>query len=105
MTRLVLESGEHLETAAIQVGSRREMLRSSSLERQLQTFCGIVSRWNATTMPMWSTILPADGIGKVEGEDYVDASAGVRYEISGRWTGQPGSCLSNMRAGSRVNYN
>ena len=24
--------------------------------------------------------IPADGIGKVEGEDYVDASAGVRYE-------------------------
>mgnify|MGYP000721328509 CR=1 FL=1 len=49
--------------------------------------------------------IPASGIGKVEGEDYVDASSGVRYEdFQDDGQGQPGRCLSNMRAGSRANY-
>ena len=103
---LVLESGEHLETAAIQVGFPTgdvafEFTGKAAADMVL---------WDSFTLERDNDAdvvndIPADGIGKVEGEDYVDASAGVRYEdFQDDGQGQPGSCLSNMRASSRVNY-
>ena len=102
---LVLESGEHLETAAIQVG-----FPTGDVAFEFTGKAAADILWDSFTLERDNDAdvvndIPADGIGKVEGEDYVDASAGVRYEdFQDDGQGQPGSCLSNMRAGSRVNY-
>ena len=100
---LVLESGEHLETAAIQVG-----FPTGDVAFEFTGKAAADILWDSFTLERDNDAdvvndIPADGIGKVEGEDYVDASAGVRYEdFQDDGQGQPGSCLSNMRAGRCV---
>ncbi|MDC0700656.1 glycoside hydrolase family 3 N-terminal domain-containing protein, partial [Blautia wexlerae] len=102
---IILESGDGLETAAIQVG-----FPTGDITFTLTGKADSDILWDSFTLERDNDAdvvndIPASGIGKVEGEDYVDASAGVRYEdFQDDGQGQPGSCLSNMRAGSRANY-
>lgn len=102
---ILLESGTGLETGAVQVGFPTGDVTF--------TFTGKAAAdilWDSFTLERDNDAdvihdIPASGIGKVQGEDYVDASSGVRYEdFQDDGQGQPGSCLSNMRAGSRANY-
>ena len=102
---VVLESGSGLETVAFQVG-----IPTGDISFDLTSKSDADIQWNSFTLERDNDAdvvhnIPASGIGKVEGEDYVDASSGVRYEdFQDDGQGQPGRCLSNMRAGSRANY-
>lgn len=102
---VMLEKGSSLETAAIPVG----FPTGDVTFRFAGKGAGNIL-WDSFTLERNNAAdavheIPSDGVGKVECEDYVDASSGVRSEdFQDDGKGNPGSCLSNMRSGSRVNY-